>query len=876
MPFAFSVLLAFAVPAALVVGLGFILALPLPRRFAALRSWLCPALGLAAVGSIGPVAGALGLTARSITWPLVVLAGVGWVLLIRAGGMGPWLRAHRAALAVGLGALVLAAFPLAFQGTLTTIGTSIDALSYNVRSEFVQDHPLRIPDVPPGQPWLGWVAGQIGFLRVGDVYFLGLTALALSRRSFELFSVIAALAHVHAALGTYFFARAGLRGSRKVGVLAAAFVALSNTLIWPGLDCSLSQALALAFVPVCLAAATVLARRPSPRLAVVLGLLLSGLVAIYPVYAVVVGAAVGLLGVASVVRHPEPQLRAGRVASLLIAASVSVVASPVSTARAAGELGFVGGMLGQRGLSAVGAGNILVYPPLPELFGFVRHAAEAHGIPANGAATAIGAVLAALAAALVIRGLLLLGFVRAIPSIAILLLAGGLAVHQRFLVNPPGGYPYGYYKAVTLLAIALAPALAAGIASGPAARVIRPWGLVAAAAFLLVSAGNTLWTLQYSATTQVLASREVLEAFRNASRIAGGRGIELIVEPGPLENWLGYLLRRERVDFPCGNAIHPAPSASLDGAAFALVDRNRESSADGCFQAERPSRTVWEGPRYKLIEWTDGRLSEWPLTGVDTGKGGAARAEIDRARGEIVVDVGGAQTRRALPSATVRTIQIGISSQAGAVLSSPDGAASIAPGTWLIDWDASCRSPLEVARSPQPVVLESVVLLGRDTGEPGRCTEVLPNPRGYLEWKGTVDGQVFRGEVLVVPPGGGAPSAYRVGIHVGGGSASRSGWWGVFSLDLPRDGRPHRAIVRIDLRDKTGLGWMDGAKAPLEVAALEDVVEGQFGATLALWDIQLAPRQLLTAPVLSFDVASGTSVEHVVASPDMRRWWRAE
>lgn len=877
MPAALSVLLVFVVPPALVVGWGFFLARSLlPGRHAALRPWVSPALGLAFVGAVGPAAGALGLPVRSIAWPLVVLAGGGWVLLFREGGVSKWLRAHWIVLGVGLLALGLAASPLAHQGALTTIGSSIDAISYNVRSEYVQDHPLRTPVVPAGQPWLGWVAAQIGLIRVGDVYFLGLSALVLARRSFEVLSVLAALAHAHAALGTYIFVRAGLRRTRRVGVLAASLVALSNTLLWPALDCSFSQALSLAFVPVCLAATTILLRRPSPRVAAVLGLLLSGLVSFYPVYFVVVALAVGLLGVASITLSPRPALRSGRAANLLVAVFVALAASPVGTARAVRELGFVGGMLGERGVSAVGAGNILVYPPWSELFGFVAHAAAAHGIPTGGTPGAAGMALAALGVVFVIRGLVIGGLARALPPLAILLVAGGLAVHQRFVVNPPVGYPYGYFKAVAVLALALAPLVAAGLAGRPGSGRFRPWGLVLAAVFLLFSAHLTVWTLRYSATTQVLASREVIEAARSADRLAEGRGIELTVERGPLENWMGYLLRHESVVFPCENAIHPVSTPPLaEAPRLALVDRTREAGADGCFQVARPAKTAWEDARFRLVEWTDGRLAQWALPGVDSWTAGSATATIDRARREFLLDVGGVLMRRPLPPGTVRTIQLGISSPAGALLSGPPGELPLAPGTWLIDWDTSCRTPLEIALSRGRIIPGTVALLGMETGEPGRCTEILANPQGYLEWKGAVEGDVLRGEVDVVPPQEEEPAAYRIGVHVGGGLPGRSGWWGVFSLDLPRDGRPHRATIHVDLRQREGLGWIDGAPAPLEQVARE-ISEGRFEATLALWKMQPEIRQLVTASVLTFEAAPGREVRGVSQPAEVRRWWSAQ
>ena len=873
---AVSVLAVFAVPPALLVGCGYVLAKPLlAGRFAALRPWLSPALGLALVGSVGPLSGALGIPLRSTAWPLVALAGAGWCLLLREKGSRRWFRAHLPALLVVLLALVLAAAPLAYQGDLTTIGGSIDAISYNVRSEFVQDNPLRVPGVPAGQPWLGWVAAQIALLRVGDVYFLGLSSLVASRRSFEVFSVIAALAHAHAVFGTYFFARVGLRRSRRVGVLAAALVALSGTLVWPGLDCSFSQAMALPLVPVCLATAGALLRRPAPLPAIALGVLLSGVVTTYPVFFVLVAASVGLLGVAAIALWPGPALRSRRAAALAVAAVVSVAAGPVGTVRAVRELTYVGGMLGERGVSAVGAGNILVYPPVSEVFGFVSHAAAAHGIVIGPRAVALGALLAALATAFVARGLFLGGRVRALVPLSILATAGALAVHQRYLVNPPGGYPYGYFKAVTVLAIVLAPLLAAGLAGPPGARSFRAWALVLAAGFLLVSARRLLFTLDFSATTQVLASSELVEAARAAADRAGDQGLEVIVEKGPRENWFGYLLRGETVDFPGGNALQTVSTPPLPVApTLALVDRDRGADPRDDLGSDRLSRPIWTGGRYSLVEWVDGRLAEWALAGVERWSQGPARAAIDRTRQEISVDVGGARTSRALPRGHIGTIQMEVASLDGARLSSPAGEMELAPGTWRIDWDAACSAPLELGLRRGTVVPGHVRLLGAQTGDPDRCTELVRSPRGFLGWRGTVADQVLRAEIELVPPGGDPPSAYRIGVHVGGRRGDRAGLWGVFSLDLPRDGRPHRAALEIDLRTRAGRGSIDGAPAPVGETNKE-MAEGRFDATLALWNLETGAKQLFTADVLTFEVDSDGTIRVAAAPADVRRWWSA-
>ncbi|HQN09776.1 MAG TPA: hypothetical protein PK569_19600, partial [Thermoanaerobaculia bacterium] len=160
-----SILLVLVVPPALVAGWGQLLGRVLaPPRFAPILPWIAPALGVALMGSLGPLAGALGLPLRTIAWPLCLIAAAGLALLARDGVSFRWARAQAPALAVGAGAFLLAVSPLIAQGFLTTVGTSIDAISYNARSEYLQDHALVVPVAPPGEPWLAWVASQIGLI----------------------------------------------------------------------------------------------------------------------------------------------------------------------------------------------------------------------------------------------------------------------------------------------------------------------------------------------------------------------------------------------------------------------------------------------------------------------------------------------------------------------------------------------------------------------------------------------------------------------------------------------------------------------------------------------------------------------------------------
>src|SRR5688572_2399044 len=124
------------------------------------------------------------------------------------------------AIAICVLAFVVAIAPLFVLGYLTTIGTTIDGLSYAVRSEYLQDAPLRLPDPEPGKTWIDWVRLQIDLYRAGDVMLVGVLGVLTGRRSYELLTIVPALFFALTAGSVFVWARASLRLGQLGALLA--------------------------------------------------------------------------------------------------------------------------------------------------------------------------------------------------------------------------------------------------------------------------------------------------------------------------------------------------------------------------------------------------------------------------------------------------------------------------------------------------------------------------------------------------------------------------------------------------------------------------------------------------------------------------------
>ncbi len=847
---------------ALLWGCGFLLARPLlPRVFRPVLLLVAPFLGFALVSAVAHLVGTLGHPLRSVGWLFIGLTAAGWTMVFTDRRLRRLPRSSLAALALCLFAFLLAVFPLLAVGHLTTVGATIDGISYAVRSEYLQQAPLRAPEIPPGKPWLIWVLAQIDLLRVGDVYVVGVLGALTGRRSYELLSIVPALFFALTAGAVFLWTRYSLRLRRGGALLAAGLTAVSNLLLWPVYDNFLSQVVGTSFLPLLLCVGVEAERRRSWRMAALFGVLLAALVSVYPVFAVY-----GLAGVlcawaaVAVLRRRAGARRPARAAPLwwLGAFGATVVSNPFAILRGWHELQMVSHLLGPEGVKSLGRGNILVFPPLVEVIGLVAHAAAAYGTGWRRVPMPVLAALGLGFAVLAGYGWWRLGRRARIAAAAAFLVGAAFAAQQRWGVDFPHGYPYGWFKAISALTPQVLALVAAGIAAVWRLRALR-WVAVGAAVMLLaINLKHTLWTQRYVLADRVVLDRELIAAARAARRVAPDAWMLIDLRPGLRQHWLGYLLRDQRIRYREPLFTWDA-SGPGEGRAFvqyavvekALDDSRRKDLGEPWYQPATYAR-LWGNGEYELRARRDATLGQ-QAWGRRWARGGSLAVDIVPGRRTLVARFGGETRESGLGAGPARTLQVRLlAMDPDNRFAVPGFARGIAlrGGSWLLDLDLACLSGKRTAVDllAGDGILSEVRLLTARTGDPKACLETASLPAGgaYLEQE-VVDGRVRLGVTLVRPENAGVRT-YRLGLHVVDPGAQAL--FGVWSLDFPPGPRVRRGTLELDLRDRSVRGEIDGRTVTVDSARF-DVEAGSFQADAVWW--QLNPtEQIEIQPTLWF------------------------
>ncbi len=871
-----------AVAVGLLWGCGFLVArLLVPRRWWPFLPLLAPFLGFALISAVGHYLGAAGYPLRSARWLFVVLAAAGWALVLLDRRLRRLPRSSLAALGICLLAFLLSIAPLAALGYLTTVGGTIDGISYATRAEYLQDSPLTVPQVPPGQPWLGWVQAQmVPLLRVGDVYVVGLLGLLTGRRSFELLTLVSGLFYGLTAGSVFVWTRGSLGFRRGAALLAAALVGISNLLLWAVYDNFLSQTIAISFFPLLLCFGVEGRRRRGWRIAILFGVLLVTLASVYPVYAVYAllcvlcfWAAAQFLGSRGLRR---PGLGRAMVLWWLVAFTAAAAWNGVALLRAKTEIGFVSGLLTPGGTQIIGRGNILIFPPAVEILGLIAHAASAHG---SGWARVPAPILTALG--LGFAGLAVYGWWRLerrarLAAAALLLTSVLFAVQQRWGIDPPHGYPYGWFKAISVLTPQVLALVAAGIA---AVWRLRGWRWMAAgAAFLLlaVNAKHTLWTGSYAVKSLVVLDRELIETTRAAARLQPGAWALVDLSPGLQQHWLGVLLRDRKIHYRERLFTQHVETPGGANALFqyALVEKSldarRRASLDEPWYAPGSYDRVWQNERYELRRRRDALLASlawgrlWP-------PGESVEVAIAPRPRAVALQVGAEREQTEMSPGQPRTVQVHVYSMDANRFTLPGAAspASLPAGGWILDFDLRCvpGGRMGLGHAAGNAVLAEVRVLGATTGQPGACLERAPLRTGaaYVEQEIQEDGRVRLDAALVRPEGSGE-RIYRLGLHII--DPAQQKLFGVWGLDFPPGQRVRHGSLQLDLRDRSSRGEVDGRPAELATGSY-DVEAGSFEGDVVWW--QLNPiEQLAIEPMLWFRRSRTGSAEVTRAIPVAR------
>ncbi len=613
--FPFDWLVQLAVSVVLLWGTGGLVARALaPRTYRRDALLIAPFLGFGILTGITGYLGMLGWPVERYAWVLILAAAIGLVAAFPQ--LAKSMRCHWPVIAICLAAYFLAMWPLISLGYLTTVGVTVDGISYAVRSEYLQSAGLLRPVVPPGHPFYGWVAAQIDLLRVGDVYFVALVGSLSKARSFQLLTTTAGLFFALTPASVYVLSRRTLNVHRCTALLAAGLVGLHNLLLWSIYDNFLSQTIAVSLVPAALCFEIQAIRTLRWRETIGFTLLLAALISVYPIYALPMAAVGSVFGGISLMGRLSRRVSDWRetLRLYLVRAAAVLVLVPLwnitATWRAQSELSFIGTLLGPEATKWVGPGNIAVFPPVFEVAGLAAHANLAYalgGWQPPEKALWIGFLLWVAVAGI--------GWQRLQPearirAMVVVLVVVALALQQRFLVDPPRGYPYGYFKIVSLLAIVLMPLFAQGVTALAKRQYLRYPALAALAGTVTLNGLSTQWTIRNALETRVAMGKSIQEVADGVGNLPAGEWILLDLQPGIRQNWLAYLLKDRPIHSREPLAVWSwtiTDSGSPKGIyQYALVENSvnppaaRLSAFDAALYNPEQYNVIWRNDAYEL------------------------------------------------------------------------------------------------------------------------------------------------------------------------------------------------------------------------------------------------------------------------------------
>jgi hypothetical protein len=851
-----------------------VLVLLVPKSYRREVLLIAPFFGLGLISGICHYLGALGLSVEQFGWAFILLSGVALAAVIarRRNGLNLWyhlrhhLGHHWGIIALCLATYIIAMLPLIRLGYLTTVGTTIDGLSYAVRSEYLQEAGLVRPDVPAGRPFYGWVAAQIDLLRVGDVYFVALVGALSAVRSFQLLTTTAALFFALAPASVYVLSRRTFRLKEPAALLAAGLVGIHNLLLWSVYDNFLSQTIALSLFPLLLSFEIEAVRTLRLPETVGFAVLFTALISVYPVYALPV-VAIGVLyeaveGVRSV-QHGQQRALPTVIRYLVWMAGVLVlllVCNGVAVRRAFNELGFIGRLLDPEQAWTLGQGNIVVFPPVSEVAGLIAHTSSAYGLGAWQLPVAALAVLNVIVAALIGIGWRRLpAEARSAPAIA-LAVTLGLALQQRFGVNPPHGYPYGYFKAVSLVALSISPLLAQGffaILGVPRFRCFA-WPLLVG--IIGLNAVNTLWMIDYVLEDRIVVTQEVIEVVPGLRDLTSDEWILLDLQPGITQHWIGYLLKDHRVHYReplftqhVYDHVYPPPTYQ-----YALIERR----VDALRAEQRVLDEPWYNPQMHEVVWSDGvydlrRRVDAVLTDLKPSvsqrywdAGESLQIAVDAADGLLEARLGTDQVLEGDMFGRPQTLQVTLLVLTDtAEIYLTEIPVELSPGVWLADIAlGDSDSVLLENTGIAPVLLHRIKSLGVDTGDPDQFLELERRPEGVAFVTQSIGETGLEYEATLVRPADDGSFVYRLGVHIFDPVTSRH--FGVWGLDFSGPERLQQGALRINLATQAAQGTVESVQVPVDMGHHE-VESGSFEIQLVWWRLG-SPSHLSLYPSAHF------------------------
>lgn len=604
-----------------------------------------PVIGFAVLAAVGHALGYLPIGTDQTAWTIIVLCtllnGLAW----RRGARPTLNHTHWWAVAVGMVALIVALFPLYQVGYLTTLGNTIDALSYLTRAEYLQTQGLMLhPSLDYVKPVRGWIEfSTLVGLRQGDTFLLALLSSLLNLRPHLIFPVVMAVWYALVPVGTFVLARYELRLHRLIALVASLLAASQPLLHFTILDTFLSQAGGMALWTFALVAALAALRSGGVRTIMLAGLLLAALASVYYAYLVYLvpipmivalyewlkrsrGAAHAATGRRCI--WSTFAILAGRGMGIGVAALLTM---PVVWLLVFIQWKFFADVMrsaSSNEFTLATKGNIFVYPHIAEVFGLINHIGGEQGEGLTQIPLLFANTLLLLALALVVYALVRSTWQQRVTVLATIALLGLGLLHQRFWIDHGRGYPYGYFKLITVANPLLVLLFVAGAMSlwydtrGMARVNRRPVRLALFALvylFVLIAGFHLLTTATHFTSERHAATRGTLEVEQAAALVPEDEPL-LVVDVGN-GLWTMYMLMHPSMYYrepSPGYGVGTQPQ-SPQMLRYAVVARSSYAVVSPPHQHEPwfwpwSREVIWEGEEYLLVRRTDTEIiADMPL-----------------------------------------------------------------------------------------------------------------------------------------------------------------------------------------------------------------------------------------------------------------------
>jgi hypothetical protein len=845
-------LLQVSVTVLLLWGIGGVFLLLLkPKHYRRDFLLIAPFFGFAVISGVSHYLGVLGLAIRQFEWLFIALAVAAPVVWFLRGRPRLYTRLHWHILIIGLATYVMALIPLIKLGYLTTIGTTIDGLSYAVRSDYLQQASLVRPYVPPGQPFYRLVAAHIDLVRAGDVYFVGAVGSLTGQRSYQLLTTTAIVFYALTPVSVYIFCRRTLYLKNAAAIFASGFVAIHNLLLWTVYDNFLSQTIAVSVFPLVLSFGVISARTLRWRETIGFALLLSALFSLYPVYAVLAMLTWGLCTLFIMVQKiTRLRGQGGRIFKQYLRWSVILllllfIANGVAICRSVVQLTFVGQLLDPETSAAVGAGNISVFPSLAEVWGLIVHASAAYGLDAWHFPDWLLVGGVAFFIFLAVWGWRQLPAGERMTTMIVVAAPILLSVHQRFGMNPPHGYPYGYFKSISLVALMLIPLSVQGLVELLRTRYLRYSAWVFLCGIFLLNSFNTAWTISYVLNDRIAVDKDLIDVEVGIRSVPADKWILLDIQPGVKEYWLIYFLKEQHTDYRELSSVRPVknPPPTYE---YAVIDSSLDTQRQ--FQAfDEPwynpdlYRVLWSNATYELRQRIDGAL-------LDARMSGNVKLWYPNEALTIVVDETNTsislttETETLLSGMFIRrpqslAITILVSDVDSQVCLMAE-CVNLRPGVWTFAVDVNAYNPdsfyLRNAGN-EDLIVYGMRAFEVSSGDPTLPFVATHRREGVAFVSQFVDSETLTYEVILIPPSENIP-IYRLGLHLFDPQQGKH--YGVWGLDFAPGNPRQQGYFRLDLNSRVAHGEVDGSTVPVDLGPF-DIEFGEITVQTVWWRLDV-------------------------------------